>query len=95
MQNATLDEVKTSYKRLALKYHPDKNDSPDATAKFQEIAIAYKAIIDHIEQSTRGPNWSQSTSSFNPFDPYRDHEEDFFMDFEIFLYALLNFSLKI
>jgi len=92
VQSATLDEVKSSYKRLALKYHPDKNDSPDATAKFQEIGIAYKAIVDHIERPTLGPNWSPPTNSFYPYDPYRDHRDDFFMDLESFLCVLVQFS---
>ena len=72
--------MKSSYKRLALKYHPDKNDSPDATAKFQEIGIAYRAIVDHTEQP-------HPTNSSDPYNPYRDHEEDFFMDLEFSLYA--------
>ena len=82
--------MKSSYKRLALKYHPDKNDSPDATARFQEIGLAYRAIVDHIEQPALGPNWSHPTSSFDPYDPYGDHEEDFFMDLEFFLYAFTS-----
>jgi hypothetical protein len=62
-QSATLDDVKSSYKRLALKYHPDKNDSPDATAKFQEIGTAYKAIVDHIERPTPEPSWCGSNNN--------------------------------
>lgn len=74
-----------------MKYHPDKNDSPDATARFQEIGTAYKAIVDHIEQPTLGPNWSQSTNNPYPHNPYRDHEDDFFMEMEFFL-CVLRFS---
>ena len=91
VQSATLDDVKSSYKRLALKYHPDKNSSPDATAKFQEIGSAYKAIIDHIERPAE-PSWSPHTGNFYPYDPYRGHEDDFFIDLEFFLCVALQFS---
>lgn len=38
--------VKTAFRRLALKYHPDRNKSPDAEAKFKEIAEAYAVLSD-------------------------------------------------
>lgn len=43
----TQDEVKKAYRRLAIKYHPDKNpDDPTAGEKFKEIAIAYTTLSD-------------------------------------------------
>jgi len=37
-RNATKDEIKAAYRKLALQYHPDRNKSPDAEEKFKEIS---------------------------------------------------------
>ncbi len=45
-RSATEDEVKRAYRKLALKFHPDKNKSPGAEEKFKEIAEAYEVLGD-------------------------------------------------
>lgn len=45
--DASIDEIKKAYRRLALKYHPDKNKSPDAAAMFLEITDAYEKLTSH------------------------------------------------
>ncbi len=50
--NASDSEVKRRYKQLALKYHPDKNETPDASEKFQKISDAYNSIINRKSEPT-------------------------------------------
>jgi molecular chaperone DnaJ len=46
-REATAEEIKRSYRRLALKYHPDKNpDDKEAEHKFKECAEAYEVLSD-------------------------------------------------
>lgn len=39
-------ELKTAYRKLTIKYHPDVSDEPDAQERFQEIVEAYNLIED-------------------------------------------------
>lgn len=47
-KNASVDEVKSAYRRLALKYHPDRNpaDRKGAEEKFKELSEAYAVLSD-------------------------------------------------
>jgi len=46
-RNATLDDIKVAYRRLARKYHPDVNQNdPTATDKFRLVQEAYKMLKD-------------------------------------------------
>lgn len=45
-KDASKEEIKNAYRRLALQYHPDRNKSPGAEDKFKEISEAYAVLSD-------------------------------------------------
>src|SRR2546421_623731 len=45
-KNASKDEIKSSYRKLALQYHPDRNKTAGAEEKFKEISEAYAVLSD-------------------------------------------------
>ena len=45
-RDASDDDIKRAFKRLAIKYHPDRNKDADAGEKFREINEAYQVLSD-------------------------------------------------
>ena len=45
---STKEQIKTEYRKLTLKFHPDKNKSKDSTVKMTEINRAYEIIMGVI-----------------------------------------------
>ncbi|KAF7361294.1 DnaJ-domain-containing protein [Mycena sanguinolenta] len=80
--DATTDEVKKAYRRMAIKHHPDKNpDDPHAEERFKEIAIAYQTLSDDTlrrKYNEYGPKESAPEGGFvDPEEvrPYREADE--------------------
>ncbi len=45
-RSASTDDIRTAYRKLARKYHPDVNKAPDAAKNFAEVQAAYEALSD-------------------------------------------------
>ncbi len=81
-EEATLKEIRSSYRSLSLKYHPDR--CPESRKKkckerFQEINRAYEVIMDYCA----GYRYSFKEDSIEENDPdreYREHMERFYDD---------------
>ncbi len=83
---AGIDEIKKAYRKLALKYHPDKNpDDPTAEAKFKEAAEAYGVLSDE-EKRAQYDRYGHAGSNFGGFDPNQ------FADFGDILGDLFGFG---
>ncbi|CAN6484806.1 unnamed protein product [Victoria cruziana] len=50
-RDASLQEIKSAYRKLARQYHPDMNKSPGAEEKFKEISAAYEVLSDGEKRS--------------------------------------------
>ncbi len=76
-KNATAGEIKKAYRKLAVKYHPDKNpDNKEAEAKFKKISEAYAVLSDEKkrkEYDTYGSTGFQQRYS----------QEDIFRGFDL------------
>ncbi|MBU6942334.1 DnaJ domain-containing protein, partial [Candidatus Karelsulcia muelleri] len=60
-RDASTDEIKKAYRKLAIKYHPDKNKEKQAEEKFKEAAEAYD-ILSNPEKKKRYDQFGHSSS---------------------------------
>ena len=51
--NATYDQVKKRFRELSLKFHPDRNKSPNASEKFKQIYKAFTVIKKRTEKTSK------------------------------------------
>jgi curved DNA-binding protein len=75
-RDATQDEIKRSYRKLARKYHPDVSKEPDAEERFKEVGEAYEVLKDPEKRSAYdqlGADWKAGQD----FRPPPDWDEGF------------------
>ena len=51
-KNASKDEIKSAFRKMARKWHPDVNKSPEAESKFKELGKAYETLMDDEKRAT-------------------------------------------
>lgn len=69
-ETASMDEIKKSYRKLSLKYHPDRNQGqPDTVAKFQKINEAYETLGDEQKRE------EYDMMNKNPFSKMMNHND--------------------
>jgi len=72
-RDADQKEIKQAYRKLALKFHPDKNNADDAEERFKEIGEAYEVLSDENKKaayeaslvSERSPSWKPEPGPSN------------------------------
>lgn len=89
-REASDKDIKTAYRRLARKYHPDLNKEANAEEKFKELGEAYEVLKDPEKRAAYdkyGANWQhakayEQTAQERPYQQYHSahafNEEDFF-----------------
>ncbi|WP_199037149.1 molecular chaperone DnaJ [Glycomyces salinus] len=83
-KNATEDELKKAYRKLARKYHPDVSDEPDAEEKLQDINAAFEVLMDPQKRAivdAGGDPYDRSSAgpgAAGPFMGFEDIMDAFF-----------------
>ena len=74
-KNAEIEVIEVAYRRLARKYHPDTNPSPDSTKLMQEINWAYELLRDPLERQRYDHAHSHQTAS-QSYTPPRSYSQE-------------------
>ena len=63
--DASYEDIKKSYRKLSLKYHPDKNENDDFFAdRFREIQEAYEILSDEVKRKSYDQNLESHQKTF-------------------------------
>lgn len=93
-KNATKDEIKSAFRKMARKYHPDVNKAPDAEEKFKELGKAYETLMDDGKRETydRYGEDGLKNAGFNTSGPFDGGFGDLNDIFESFFGGGFGFS---
>lgn len=72
-KNASVDEIKKAYRKLALEYHPDRGGGAEAEKKFKEVNEAYQILSDPQKRSQFdqfGSTFDQADRGFSGFEGF-------------------------
>ena len=76
-RNAIEDDIRKSYKKLALKLHPDKNqNSEESTRSFSELQSAFEVLIDKQERAWYDKHRKAILSTESDYKNYKDNSVD-------------------
>jgi len=67
-RDADAKAIKDAFRKLALKYHPDRNKAPEAEEKFKEIAAAYAILSDPKKRAQYDSAGFEGVADFTPED---------------------------
>ncbi|KAG7822650.1 hypothetical protein KL942_003216 [Ogataea angusta] len=81
-RNATDAEIKKSYRRLALKFHPDKNKSASAEEKFKQINDSYGVLSDPVKKAEFDRTYTPRTTHNYSFTPKASKQPSAYDEYE-------------
>lgn len=80
-KDASDDEIKKAYRKMALKFHPDKNKSKGAEEKFKEIAEAYEVLSDKKKKKIYDKYGEEGLKGGGGGAPQGEHGENYSWSF--------------
>ena len=89
-RNASDDDIRKAFRRLAFEYHPDRNKRSDASERFKEVNEAYQVLSDSQKRAqydrfghagVRGSGAARDFEGFDVFGGFGDIFDSFFGDF--------------